>query len=68
MSKRLLALLALVAAIGFGAPALMADHGDKGKKHQHLYQGRPYYYYQDEVGRIVVRRPIIEIHGSVDIH
>jgi hypothetical protein len=125
MSKRLLATLALVAALGLCAPALMADHGDKGKKHQHgnkhfdedndqgwerrdgyeyrtydqqppgwshgkktgwgncglppgqakkygcqtyVYQGRPYYYYQDDVGRIVVRRPIIEIHGSVDIH
>jgi len=125
MSKRLLATLALVAALGWCAPALMADHGDKGKKHQHgnkhfdedndqgwerrdgyeyrtydqhppgwshgkktgwgncglppgqakkygcqtyVYQGRPYYYYQDDVGRIVVRRPIIEIHGSLDIH
>jgi hypothetical protein len=31
------------------------------------YQGRPYYYYQDQDGRIVVRRPTIEVHGSVDI-
>ncbi len=127
MSKRLLAILALMAALGLGAPALMADHGDKGKKHQHgnkhfdddddqswehrdgyeyrtygdrderppgwnrgkktgwgncglppgqakkygcmtyMYQGRPHYYYQDEGGRIIVRRPIVEIHGSVDI-
>src|SRR5215510_3494331 len=110
MSKRLLAILALVAVLGWCAPALMADHEDNdqgwerrdgyeyrtydqhlpgwshGKKtgwgncglppgqakkygcQTYVYQGRPYYYYQDDVGRIVVRRPIIEIHGSLDIH
>ena len=125
MSKRLLANLTLAAALALGAPGLMADHGDKGKGHQHgnksdddnqgwersdgyeyrsysdrderppgwsrgkktgwgdcglppgqakkygcrsyVYQGRPHYYYQDEGGRIIVRRPIIEVHGSVDI-
>ena len=128
MSNRLLAILALVAALGLGAPSLMADHGDKEKKHKHgnkhfdndddqgwdrrdgyeyrtygdrderppgwnrgnktgwrdcglppgqakkygcrtyVYEGRRHYYYQDERGRIIVRRPVIEIHGSVDIH
>ena len=126
MRKRLLAGLALLAALGLGAPALRADHGDKGKGHEHgnkhsddddqgwerrdgyeyrsydggnlrpagwshgkktgwgncglppgqakkygcrtyVYEGRPHYYYQDERGRIIVRRPIIEVHGSVDI-
>jgi hypothetical protein len=127
MSKRLLAILGLVAALGWGTPALRADRGDKGKGHQHgnrqfdddddqgwerrdgyeyrtyrdrderppgwshgkkagwgncglppgqakkygcrtyIYQGRPHYYYQDEGGRIIVRRPILEVHGSVDI-
>jgi len=128
MSKRPLAILALLAALGLGTPSLMADHGDEGHKHKHkhgnkhfddddqgwerrdsyeyrtygdrderppgwsqgkktgwgncglppgqakkygcrayVYQGRPHYYYQDEEGRIIVRRPIIEIHGSVDI-
>jgi len=123
MSKRILATLALLAALGIGTPALMADHGDKGQKHHgnkhfddddqgwerrdgyeyraygderppgwshgkksgwgncglppgqakkygcraYVYEGRPHYYYQDEEGRIIVRRPIIEIHGSVDI-
>ncbi|MGC2193723.1 MAG: hypothetical protein WA628_03540 [Terriglobales bacterium] len=33
----------------------------------YVYQGRPHYYYQDEQGRIIVRRPTIEVHGSVDI-
>jgi hypothetical protein len=127
MSNRLLAILGLAAALGFSAPSLMADHGEKDK-HQHgnkhddrdddqgwerrdgyeyrvygehderppgwghgkktgwgncglppgqakkygcrtyVYQDRPVYYYQDEVGRIIVRRPIIEIHGSVIVH
>ena len=127
MSKRLLPILGLVAALGLGTPGLMADHGDKDN-HQHgnkqadrdddrgwdhrdgyeyrtygdrderppgwnhgkktgwgncglppgqakkygcrtyVYQGRPHYYYQDEVGRIIVRRPIIEVQGSVNIH
>ena len=127
MSKRLLAILGLVAALGLGTPVLMAGHGDKDK-HQHgdkhndwddehawerrdgyeyrvysdrddrppgwnhgkktgwsncglppgqakkygcrtyVYQERPVYYYQDEVGRIIVRRPIVEVHGSVTIH
>jgi hypothetical protein len=126
MSNRLLAILTLAATLGLGAPALRADHGDKGNGHKHgnkgrndddqgwerrdgyeyrsygddqrppgwsrgkktgwgncglppgqakkygcqtyVYQGRPHYYYQDEVGRIIVRRPIVEVHGSVIIH
>ena len=128
MHIRLLAILALVAALGLGTPTLLADHGDEGHKHQHgnkhfdddddqgwqrgdgyeyrtygdrderppgwnhgkktgwgncglppgqakkygcrtyVYQGRPHYYYQDEWGRIIVRRPIIEVHGGVVIH
>jgi hypothetical protein len=123
MSKRLLAILALGAMLGFGTPALMADHDKNGhgKKHSdhddgqgwqrregyeyrtysdhdqrppgwthgnktgwgncgmppgqakkygcrtYTYQGRPYYYYQDDAGRVIVRRPTLEIHGSVDI-
>jgi hypothetical protein len=115
-----------VAILSLGAPALRADHGDKGNGHKHgnkahddddqgwerrdgyeyrsyageqrppgwsrgkktgwgtcglppgqakkygcqtyVYQGRPHYYYQDEVGRVIVRRPIIEVNGSVVIH
>lgn len=124
VKKNLFVVIALVAALGFGAPSLLADHGDKGKKHgnkhadaddarweqrdgydyrtyndgdgrppgwsqgkktgwgncglppgqakkygcrTYTYQGRPYYYYQDDHGRTIVRRPTIEIHGSVDI-
>lgn len=32
----------------------------------YLYEGRRYYYYEDEVGRIIVRRPSIQIR--VNIH
>jgi len=126
MTKRLLAILGLAAALGLGTPALMADHGDKDKDHgnkhddrdddqgwdrrdgyeyrvyrdrdgrppgwgqgkktgwkncglppgqakkygcrTYVYQGRPHYYYQDEVGRIIIRRPIIEVSGSIVVH
>ena len=126
MSKRLIAILALAAALALNGPPLLADHGDKGDKHQqgnkhsdddnqgwerrgeyeyrtygegdarppgwsqgkktgwgncglppgqakkygcrtYTYQGRPYYYHQHEDGRIMVRRPTREVHGSVDI-
>ena len=127
MNARILAIVALIVALGFSAPALKGDHEDKGNKQQHgnkhstdgddqgwqrregyeyrayaghderppgwsqgkktgwgncgmppgqakkygcrtyTYQGRPYYYYQDETGRIIVRRPTIAVHGSVDI-
>jgi hypothetical protein len=33
----------------------------------YLYEGRRHYYYEDEGGRIYVRRPIIEVHAGVDI-
>lgn len=34
----------------------------------YIYQGRPHYYYRDERGRIVVRRPILDVHGGVTVH
>ena len=130
MSRLLLGVFAVVAALGLSTPALMAEHGDHGEKEQkhkhgnkhsdgddqrwerrdgyefrtygdrdgrppgwsrgkktgwgncglppaqakkygcrtYVYQGRPTYYYQDEAGQIFVRRPIIEVHGSVVVH
>ena len=125
MNKRLLAILALMTALGLGAPVLRADHGDKhehGNKHfeddddrrwerrdgyeyrvygdrderppgwsrgkktgggncglppgqakkygcrSYTYQGRPRDSYEDEQGRIIVRRPTIHVGGSVDVH
>src|SRR5262249_47965291 len=43
----------------------------QAKKHgcqAYEYEGRQYYYHQDDAGRIVVRRPIIEIQGSINVH
>lgn len=120
MHKRILAVLALMAALTFAGPAAMADHGNHGKHgnkhedsawerkdgyeyrtfegddrppgwshgkktgwgdcglppgqakkygcHAYSYQGRTYYYHRDDQGRIIVRRPIIEAHGSVTVH
>src|SRR5215510_2763239 len=53
---------------GWGNCGLPPGQAKKYGCRTYVYQGRPYYYYQDDVGRIVVRRPIIEIHGSLDIH
>jgi hypothetical protein len=33
----------------------------------YVYEGRPYYYYQNEGGQIFVRRPMISVQGSVVI-
>ena len=33
----------------------------------YIYEGRRHYYYEDEAGRIFVRRPIIEVHAGIDI-
>ena len=41
----------------------------QGKKYggrSYTYQGVPHYY-QDEQGQIIVRRPLIEVHGSIDV-
>jgi hypothetical protein len=33
----------------------------------YVHEGRRHYYYQEDDGRIIVRRPVIQIHGSVDV-
>ena len=124
MTKSMLATVAFAVALSFGTPAVMADHDDKGNKHQgnkhsdhdegwqqqggyeyraysvgqkppgwshgkktgwgncglppgqakkygcrtYAYEGRPYYYYQDEGGQFFVRRPSIEVYGGVEVH
>jgi hypothetical protein len=30
----------------------------------YLYNGRTHYYYRDEQGRIIVRRPVVHDHGD----
>jgi hypothetical protein len=53
---------------GWGNCGLPPGQAKKYGCRTYIYQGRPHYYYQDERGRIIVRRPIIEVHGGVDIH
>jgi hypothetical protein len=52
---------------GWGNCGMPPGQAKKYGCRTYTYQGRPYYYYQDDAGRVVVRRPTIEIHGSVDI-
>ena len=53
---------------GWGNCGMPPGQAKKYGCRTYTYQGRPYYYYQDDAGRVIVRRPTIEIHGSVDIH
>lgn len=52
---------------GWGNCGLPPGQAKKYGCRTYVYEGRPHYYYQDDSGRIIVRRPTIEIHGSVDI-
>ncbi len=52
---------------GWGNCGLPPGQAKKYGCRTYVYQGRPHYYYQDDDGRVIVRRPIIEVHGSVDI-
>ena len=52
---------------GWGDCGLPPGQARKYGCHTYTYEGRPYYYYQDNEGRFIVRRPTIEVHGSMDI-
>jgi hypothetical protein len=52
---------------GWGNCGLPPGQAKKYGCYTYTYQGQPHYYYQDEQGQIIVRRPIIDIHGSIDI-
>jgi len=53
---------------GWGNCGLPPGQAKKYGCRTYVYQGRPHYFYQDEAGQIFVRRPIIEVHGSVTVH
>jgi hypothetical protein len=53
---------------GWGNCGLPPGQAKKHGCQVYEYQGRQYYYHEDDMGRIVVRRPIIEIQGVVSIH
>ena len=52
---------------GWGNCGLPPGQAKKYGCRTYTYQGRPHYYYQDDDGRVIVRRPMVEIHGSIDI-
>ena len=52
---------------GWGNCGMPPGQAKKYGCRSYVYQGRPHYYYQDDDGRTVVRRPVVQIHGSVDI-
>ena len=53
---------------GWGNCGLPPGQAKKYGCQTYQYQGRDYYYYRDEVGHIVIRRPSIHIHGGIDVH
>jgi hypothetical protein len=52
---------------GWGDCGMPPGQAKKYGCRTYTHEGRPYYYYHDDEGRTVVRRPIIEVHASVDI-
>lgn len=50
---------------GWGDCGLPPGQAKKYGCRAYVYEGRRYYYYRDEVGRIIVRRPRIEIHAVI---
>ncbi len=52
---------------GWGNCNLPPGQAKKYGCNQYHYQGRDYYWYRDDVGRIIVRRPIVHVHAGVDI-
>lgn len=52
---------------GWGNCGLPPGQAKKYGCRTYVYEGRPYYYYQNEVGQIIVRRPLITVQGGVTI-
>ena len=53
---------------GWGDCGMPPGQAKKYGCRTYSYQGRQYYYYQDTGGQIIVRRPTIEVQGSVVVH
>jgi len=53
---------------GWGNCGMPPGQAKKYGCRSYVVEGRPHYYYQDERGRIVVRRPVISVHGGIDVH
>lgn len=52
---------------GWGNCGMPPGQAKKYGCRSYVYQGRTHYYYEDDRGQIIVRRPTIAVHGSVDI-
>lgn len=53
---------------GWGNCGMPPGQAKKYGCNRYRYQGRDYYWYRNNDGHIIIRRPIISIHGGVDIH
>ncbi len=53
---------------GWGNCDLPPGQAKKYGCNKYRYEGRDHYWYRDDGGRIVVRRPVISAHAGVDIH
>jgi len=53
---------------GWGDCGLPPGQAKKYGCRTYTYEGRPHYYYEDEQGRIIVRRPTVHVHGDADVH
>ncbi len=53
---------------GWGDCDLPPGQAKKYGCNSYFYEGRQYHWYQDEAGRIIVRRPVISAHAGIDIH
>jgi hypothetical protein len=52
---------------GWGNCNMPPGQAKKYGCNQYRYQGRDYYWYKDDGGRIILRRPTIHAHAGVDI-
>lgn len=53
---------------GWGNCGMPPGQAKKYGCRSYVYEGRRHFYYQDERGRIIVRRPEISVHGGIDVH
>ena len=54
---------------GWGNCGLPPGQAKKyGACRMYTHQGRPHYWYRDDRGRIIIRRPVIHVHGGADVN
>ena len=53
---------------GWGNCDMPPGQAKKYGCNSYTYEGRQYHWYQDEGGRIIVRRPVISAHAGIEIH